>query len=54
MVKAKPRIVVKKNPYKKTWEVWLKNGVQSFRFAYEGTRAECLWYKKMLKKAGVG
>jgi hypothetical protein len=51
---TKARVLVKRNPYKKTWEVWLRNGVQSFRFDYTGSRAECLWYKKMLKKAGVG
>lgn len=50
----KPQVLVKRNGYKRCWEVWVRSGVQSFRFDYEGTKGECLWYKKMLKKAGIG
>lgn len=55
--RLKPCVVVKRyndETSSTSWTVWLINRVQSFRFAYTGTRAECLWYKKMLKKAGVG
>ena len=45
------KVVVRRNKYTKEYEIWLVNGVQSFRFAYTGTRPECFWYRRMLRKA---
>lgn len=51
--RKKPKVFVRHNKYLKEWEIWLVNGHQSFPFKYTGTRAECRWYRKMLKIAGV-
>jgi hypothetical protein len=34
-----------------THTILLKQGVQSFRLDYQGTRAECLWYARQFRKA---
>jgi hypothetical protein len=35
----------------KKYTVLLKQGVQSFRLDYQGTKRDCLWYAKMFRKA---
>lgn len=33
------------------WGVKLSHGVQSFLLAYGGTKAECVWYARMVRLA---
>ncbi len=37
--------------YSKTYQVFITEGVQSFAFAYTGTKKECEWYASMVQKA---
>lgn len=34
-----------------THTVWLVEGCQSFEMRYDGSKAECTWYAKMVRKA---